>query len=140
MIERFATAAAEDLAQPLLTWYDDATGDRTELSGATLDNWVSKTANLLVDGLGLAQGDRAGLLLPAHWQTAAVILGCWAAGVEVATPGNQITNEKFSIDVIFASADRVTEAEGWSAGERFVLGLAPWPCRCGQCRLVSSTT
>lgn len=125
MIERFATAAAEDLAQPLLTWYDDATGDRTELSGATLDNWVSKTANLLVDGLGLAQGDHAGLLLPAHWQTAAVILGCWAAGVEVATPGNQITNEKFSIDVIFASADRVTEAEGWSAGERFVLGLAP---------------
>jgi uncharacterized protein (TIGR03089 family) len=118
VIERFATAAAEDLAQPLLTWYDDATGDRTELSGATLENWVAKTANLLVDGLGLAPGDRAALLLPPHWQTAAVLLGCWAAGLDV-------TNEKSSVDVIFASADRVNEAVAWSAGERLVLGLAP---------------
>ena len=118
MIERFATAAADDPARPLLTWYDDATGDRTELSGATLDNWVAKTANLLVDGLGMGPGDRAGVLLPPHWQTAAVLLGAWAAGVEVA-------NEKISVDVIFASADRVGDAEEWGAGERFVLGLAP---------------
>jgi uncharacterized protein (TIGR03089 family) len=118
VIERFATAAAEDPARPLLTWYDDATGDRTELSGATLDNWVSKTANLLVDGLGLGRGDRAGVLLPPHWQTAAVLLGCWAAGLD-------ITNEKSSADVIFASSDRVNEAEGWNTGERLVLGLAP---------------
>lgn len=118
MIERFATAAAEDPARPLLTWYDDATGDRTELSGATLDNWVSKTANLLVDGLGLGPDDRAGLLLPPHWQTAAVLLGAWSAGLDV-------TNEKISVDVIFASADRVNEAAEWGASERFVLGLAP---------------
>jgi uncharacterized protein (TIGR03089 family) len=125
VIERFATAAAEDPAQPLLTWYDDATGDRTELSGATLDNWISKTANLLVDGLGLGRGDRAAVLLPPHWQTAAVLLGCWAAGLEIVASGTHVTNEKFSADVIFASADRVTDAEAWSAGERFVLGLAP---------------
>jgi uncharacterized protein (TIGR03089 family) len=118
VIERFATAAAEDPVRPLLTWYDDATGDRTELSGATLDNWVCKTANLLVDGLGLGPGDRAGVLLPPHWQTAAVLLGCWAAGLDV-------TSAKSSVDVIFASADRVKEAEGWSTGERLVLGLAP---------------
>ena len=48
-----------DPTRPLLTWYDDATGERTELSGATLANWVAKTANLLVDGLGLGPGDRA---------------------------------------------------------------------------------
>ncbi|MDQ7907717.1 TIGR03089 family protein [Phytohabitans sp. ZYX-F-186] len=125
MIERFATAAAEDPAQPLLTWYDDATGDRTELSGATLDNWVAKTANLLVDGLGLGSGDRAGVLLPPHWQTAAVLLGAWAAGVEVVAPGAQVTNGKISVDVIFAAADRVNDAAEWSAGDRFVLGLAP---------------
>jgi uncharacterized protein (TIGR03089 family) len=118
VIERFATAAAEDPARPLLTWYDDATGDRTELSGATLDNWISKTANLLVDGLGLGPGDRAGLLLPPHWQAAAVLLGAWSAGLDV-------TNEKISVDVIFASADRVNEAAEWGASERFVLGLAP---------------
>jgi uncharacterized protein (TIGR03089 family) len=125
VIERFATAAAEDPAQPLLTWYDDATGDRTELSGATLDNWVSKTANLLVDGLGLGSGDRAGVLLPPHWQTASVLLGCWAAGLEVTAAGTEVTGERNSHDVIFASSDRVNEAEGWGASERFVLGLAP---------------
>src|SRR5262245_66226190 len=51
--------AAADPTRPLLTWYDDTTGERTELSGATLGNWVAKTANLLVDGVGAGPGDRA---------------------------------------------------------------------------------
>src|SRR2546430_5289281 len=78
-----AAAVAADPTRPLLTWYDDGTGERTELSGATLANWVAKTANLLVDGVGLDPGDRAAALLPPHWQTAAVLLGCWAGGVDV---------------------------------------------------------
>lgn len=115
----FAAAIAADPTRPLLTWYDDATGERTELSGATLANWVAKTANLLVDELALAPGDRAGVLLPPHWQTAAVLLGCWSAGLTVAdTPGD--------VDVLFAAADRVAEADAWSAGERYALALAPF--------------
>src|SRR3712207_2384754 len=81
----FERALAGDPAQPLLTYYDDGTGERVELSGATLDNWVAKTANLLVDTYGLAPGDRAAVLLPPHWQTAAVLLGCWSAGLSVST-------------------------------------------------------
>src|SRR5262247_2412085 len=69
--------------RPLITWYDDQSGDRAELSGATLANWVAKTANLLVDGGGLGPGDRAAVLLPPHWQTAAVLLGAWSANVSV---------------------------------------------------------
>ena len=80
---RHTGAVRRDPTRPLLTWYDDATGERTELSGATLANWVAKTANLLVDGIGLGPGDRAGVSLPPHWQTAGVLLGCWSAGVEV---------------------------------------------------------
>ena len=76
----FADAIAPDPTRPQLTWYDDATGERTELSGATLANWVAKTANLLVDEVALGPGDTAGVLLPPHWQTAAVLLGCWSAG------------------------------------------------------------
>ncbi|MEV0713591.1 TIGR03089 family protein [Asanoa sp. NPDC050611] len=115
----FAAAIRRDPTRPLLTWYDDATGERTELSGATLDNWVEKTANLLVDGSGLGDGDRAGVLLPPHWQTAAVLLGCWAAGVEVAdTPG--------PVDVLFAAEARIAEADNWSAGDRFALNLHPF--------------
>ncbi|MDG4820960.1 TIGR03089 family protein [Asanoa sp. WMMD1127] len=114
----FAAAIRRDPTRPLLTWYDDATGERTELSGATLDNWVAKTANLLVDGAGLGEGDRAGVLLPPHWQTAAVLLGCWAAGVEV-------TAEQQPVDVLFAAEGRIAEAAGWSAGDRYALSLHP---------------
>jgi len=76
-----ALAARPD--QPLMTFYDDATGERAELSAATLANWVAKTANMLVDGLGLQPGDAAAVRLPPHWQTAAVVLGCWVAGLTV---------------------------------------------------------
>ncbi|MEU7608738.1 TIGR03089 family protein [Micromonospora sp. NPDC049204] len=114
----FADAIATDPTRPLLTWYDDASGDRTELSGATLANWVAKTANLLVDEVGLAPGTPGGVLLPPHWQTAAVLLGCWSAKLSVVdTPGD--------VDVLFAAADRLDEAQSWSADERYALGLAP---------------
>jgi uncharacterized protein (TIGR03089 family) len=115
----FTEALATDPTRPLLTWYDDAVGDRTELSGATLANWVAKTANLLVDGVGLAPGDRAGVLLPPHWQTAAVLLGCWSARLSVEPTGPA------PVDVLFAAADRIDAASAWPAGDRYALALAP---------------
>ncbi|HZB29638.1 MAG TPA: TIGR03089 family protein [Streptosporangiaceae bacterium] len=77
--------AAARAAAPLVTFYDDATGERIELSGATFENWVAKTANLLVDGLGAEPGDRVALALPPHWQTAVWLFACWSAGL-VAAP------------------------------------------------------
>jgi uncharacterized protein (TIGR03089 family) len=68
-----------DPAQPLLT--DIGGADRVELSGATTENWVCKTANLLVDGCG--GPDRVGLLLPLHWQLPCLLLGAVAAGATV---------------------------------------------------------
>ncbi len=68
-----------DPAQPLLTYVDGPA--RIELSGATAKNWVSKTANLLVDGYG--SPERVGLLLPLHWQTPCLLLGAVAAGAAV---------------------------------------------------------
>ncbi len=52
-----------------------------ELSGATVENWVCKTANLLVDGHG--GPDRVGLLLPLHWQLPCLLLGAAATGATV---------------------------------------------------------
>ena len=72
---------AADGGSPLITFYDDATGERIELSAVTLDNWVAKTANLLVDGLGLSAGDDAAVALPLHWLSPVVTLGCLAAGL-----------------------------------------------------------
>jgi uncharacterized protein (TIGR03089 family) len=74
-------------ARPLITHYDDAADTRVELSVATMRNWAAKTANWLVDELDVAQGDRVAVLLPAHWQTASVLLGAWWCGAEVVTSG-----------------------------------------------------
>ncbi len=69
---------------PLLTYYDDATGERIELSYATFDNWASKTANLLVEDLDVASGDTVGLALRGHWTAAVVTAAAWKVGAAVA--------------------------------------------------------
>ncbi|WP_072811625.1 TIGR03089 family protein [Rhodococcus zopfii] len=74
---------AADPAGPRITWYDDATGARIELSAVTLANWAAKTANMIRDEFGVLPGGRVAVLLPAHWQTAAVLLGAWWAGADV---------------------------------------------------------
>lgn len=75
--------------KPFLTWYDDARGERVELSYGTFDNWVAKVANLLVEELGAGPGERVAAVLVDHWQAAVVLAACWRAGVGVvvATPG-----------------------------------------------------
>jgi uncharacterized protein (TIGR03089 family) len=111
----FSAAVAQDPAAPLLTWYDDASGDRTELSGATLTNWVAKTANLLADGSGVSLGDPVAVILPPHWQTAAILLGSWSLGAAVTLAGDPSPAE-----VLFAS-----EPLSWPAGDRYLTGLLP---------------
>jgi uncharacterized protein (TIGR03089 family) len=84
-IDRLLAAALRaDPSGPFLTFYDDATGERVELSLTSLDNWVAKTANLLVDELDLEPGEPVVVDLPPHWQTAVIRLGvALAGGVEV---------------------------------------------------------
>jgi len=74
-----------DGARPLLTYYDDETGERIELSVTTFDNWVAKTTGLLRDGLGADMGDRVQLMLPPHWQSLVWAMACWAVGACAAT-------------------------------------------------------
>jgi uncharacterized protein (TIGR03089 family) len=114
VVEAFSATVAVDPTRPLVTFYDDATGERSELSGATLANWVAKTANLLVDGLGLTPGDVATVRLPPHWQTAAVLLGCWNAGISVDVTGSH------RAAVAFVTADATADAD-----DTFALALAP---------------
>lgn len=56
-----------DPAQPFVTYYDDASGERTELSVVTYANWISKTANLFADELMLDPGEAIRIELPTHW-------------------------------------------------------------------------
>ena len=108
---------------PRITFYDDATGERIELSTVTLATWAAKTANLLRDDLGAGPGTRVAVLLPAHWQTAAVLLGVWWIGAEVVCSG--------SADIALCTADRLAEADdvvadGNQTGEVAVLSLDPF--------------
>lgn len=76
-----------DGTRPLVTWYDDATGERVELSVATAANWAAKTANLLADEHGLGPGDVLALSPPSHWLSVVVMLGAWTAGVAIDLTG-----------------------------------------------------
>ncbi|WP_219416048.1 TIGR03089 family protein [Pseudonocardia nigra] len=87
-------------ARPLITYYDDATGERIELSAVTTANWAAKAANLLRDECDVEPGTPVAVLLPAHWQTAAVLLAAWWCGAEiVAEPGDA--------EWVLCDADRV---------------------------------
>lgn len=109
-----------DPVGPRITYYDDATGERIELSAVTLANWAAKTGNLLRDELGAGPASRVAVLLPAHWQTAAVLFGVWWIGAEVILDGT-------SADVALCTADRLDEADAAvGVGEVAVLSLDPF--------------
>ncbi|WP_193610740.1 TIGR03089 family protein [Nocardioides lijunqiniae] len=83
----FAAVLAQQLrtdgGRPLVTFYDDATGERVELSVTTYANWVAKAASLLVEELDLERGDSLRLDLPAHWLGPVFLGAAWAAGLVV---------------------------------------------------------
>jgi len=67
-----------DPSAPFVTYYNDNTGERTELSTTSMLNWQAKTANLLRDSYGLSSDSTIGLFLPIHWLVP-VFLGAVAA-------------------------------------------------------------
>ncbi|MFR9806330.1 TIGR03089 family protein [Pseudonocardia sp. RS010] len=87
-------------ARPLITFYDDATGERIELSAVTTANWVAKAANLLRDECDLEPSGTVAVLLPAHWQTASVLLAVWSCGAEV-------VGEPAGADLVLCDAGRL---------------------------------
>jgi uncharacterized protein (TIGR03089 family) len=104
-----------DPAGPRITYYDDSCGERIELSTATLANWAAKTGNLLRDELGAGPGTRVAVLLPAHWQTAAVLFGIWWIGAEALIGAADA-------DIALCTAERLDDADA-AAGEVVALSL-----------------
>jgi uncharacterized protein (TIGR03089 family) len=94
--ELLAALVDSDPGRPRVTWYDDTDGptrgERIELSGRVLANWVAKGANLLVDDLDVEPGDVVTLDLPAHWRLLCWAGAAWAAGavVRLAGPGGAL--------------------------------------------------
>ena len=93
MPRTFADVLTEQLrgdgSRPFVTFYDDATGERVELSLTTYANWVAKTAGLVQDDL---DGERGGLVvvdLPTHWLGAVWLGAAWTLGLVVTDDGGR---------------------------------------------------
>jgi uncharacterized protein (TIGR03089 family) len=112
----FSARLTSDPSRPLITFYDDATGERAELSAKSLGNWVAKTHFLLLDELGLSVGARAFVRLPVHWLAAPVLLGCWFAGLEVVSSPE-------GADVAFGDAESLLALN--ASPDAGALGLIP---------------
>jgi hypothetical protein len=107
-----AALLAGDLSRPRLTWYDETTGERIDLSGKTLVNWVAKAANWLETEMSLEPGDTLRLDTPAdHWRTIYWSLAAWTRGVRVTA------DEDADVCVSFASdaADLIEPAAALAA-------------------------
>jgi uncharacterized protein (TIGR03089 family) len=122
-----------DAAAPLVTQYDDATGERVELSGTTLANWVAKTANLLQDEFDVGPGSTVALALPVHWQTAAALLAVWSCGAAVLDTAVEDDGRLADVDVVLAARDRLPALEEELADDGpELLGLSLHPLGLGM--------
>ncbi len=72
-----------DAGRPLVTFYDHASGERTELSVTTYANWVAKTAGLLAEEHDLTRGQTVRIDLPTHWLGPVFLGAAWTVGLAV---------------------------------------------------------
>ncbi|HEX5741493.1 MAG TPA: TIGR03089 family protein [Pilimelia sp.] len=122
---RPADAALPDA--PVITYLDDTCGERVTLTAAELADQAARTAVLLRDDCGVGPGSRCAVLLPPHWRSAGVLLGCWATGAAVehrpwATAGLAAGAHA---DAVFVSGTRMHSwlEEVPPGRHRFVVGL-----------------
>ncbi len=66
-LERVFRALAAQ-SSPALIWYS-AAGERVELSGRVLENWISKSANFLVEECEFVAGEVLQLRMGLHWRS-----------------------------------------------------------------------
>jgi uncharacterized protein (TIGR03089 family) len=79
-----------DSSRPMITFYDDGSGERVELSVTTYANWVAKAASLLVEEHDLERGQSLCVDLPTHWLGPVFLGAAWTAGLVVTGPDDAI--------------------------------------------------
>jgi uncharacterized protein (TIGR03089 family) len=107
--------------RPFLTFLDESTGERVELSYATFGNWLAKTANLIQDDLMAQPGERIAVSAPPHWITAV-----WAVAPLLTSVAVDPWGDPASANTAVAYAGQeALEAARACPGERLALSLLP---------------
>lgn len=110
-------ALRTDPARPFVTFYDDATGERVELSLTTYANWVAKASSLLADEHGLERGMTMYVDLPPHWLGPVFLGAAWNAGLVV-------TDRADGADVVVCGPSSL---ERWAGSGPLVLACSLLP-------------
>ena len=116
------SALRSDAARPAVTFYDDASGERVELSVTTYANWVAKTASLLQDELDVDRGATVLVALPTHWLGAVWLGAAWSVGAFVTDDLGRAADA----DVLVCGPDELESFAG-HAGRAPVLALSLRP-------------
>ena len=116
--ETLAQALRTDPGGPFVTFYDEASGERQELSTTTYANWVAKASGLLVDEHGLERGDSIRIDLPTHWLATVFLGAAWNTGLVV-------TDSESPDAVVCGPETLLTWAD--SAGKRPTLACSLLP-------------
>ena len=98
-----------DPGRPLVTFYDEATGERVELSVTTYANWAAKTASLLTEEHDLERGQRLAIDLPGHWLGTVFLGAAWLVGLAVVGPEDEADAVVCGPDSLDRWADRAGE-------------------------------
>jgi uncharacterized protein (TIGR03089 family) len=118
-----------EASRPLVTFYDDGSGERVELSVATYANWVAKTAGLAQDELDVERGGLLLVDLPTHWLGAVWLGAAWTLGLAV-------TDDPASVeqaDLVVCGPDGVASyAEHAGRSQVVALSLRPLGARFAE--------
>lgn len=97
-------ARVQQRQSPALLWYS-VPGERIELSGRVLDNWVSKTANFLVDECELEDSGWVLLGGAVHWRSVVFALASLRTGAALALGAADAGADVPQVQVAFEASE-----------------------------------
>ncbi|SDT08347.1 TIGR03089 family protein [Microlunatus soli] len=117
--QRLADRQRSAGARPLITYYDERSHVRTELSASSFGNWVDKTAGLLTDEILIEPGQPVRLDLartaPGHWVSSVWAAAIWRVGCPITVTGEA------AVDVVGPELAEQPSTDG----ERVACSLHP---------------
>lgn len=126
--ELLREALRTDPSRPFVTFYDEASGERVELSLATYANWVAKASSLLADEHGLERGARIRIDLPPHWLSFVFLGAAWNVGLVVDSAAcGGVGGDGVDADDVEAVVCGPETLGRWAGGDALVLACSLLP-------------